>query len=102
MGEGGKGVVRCMLCKSPGTPADSALIRRRCHLRDRACVSNSAHATTRRGGRGRGRHQRGSGQGRDRERRAEERTRADTLAKKAGEKMNACHACIECWPIVHP
>ena len=71
------------------------MIRRPCHLGDRACVSNFAHATTRRRGHGRGRSRRGSGQASERKHDEEEALReVDTMARKAEiEKYS---------PLVHP
>ena len=71
------------------------MIRRRCHLGDRACVSNFALAASKGRGHGRGCRRRGSGQASERNYDEEEACReVNTLARKA--------EIAECWALVHP
>ena len=72
----------------------SAVIFRRCHLGEKACVSNFAHAPTRRRGNGRGRPRRGSGQANERKVDEEEaRREVDTRARTAENRGNAYLSC---------
>ena len=73
----------------------SAVTLRRCHLGNRAYVSNSAHATTRRRGHSRGRPRRGSGQASERKPDEEEaRREVDTRARNPENRGNAGLSCI--------
>ena len=72
----------------------SAVILRRCYLGDRACVSNFAHASTRRRGHSRGRPRRGSGQASERKPDEKEAHReVDTRARNPENRGNAGLSC---------
>ena len=68
----------------------SAVILRRYHLGDRGCVSNFAHAPTRRRGHRRGRPRPGPVR------------RARGSAPRSGHPGEKPRKSGKCWPIVHP
>ena len=77
-----------------------AVILRRCHLGDRACVSNFAQAPTRRRGHCRGRPRRGFGQASETRKKHAEKWRPWRETPKIGEILAS--RAIECWPLVRP
>ena len=71
--------------------AGAKVILRRCHTGDRACVSNFAHAPTRRCGHGRGRPRR-SGE--------REEARRGTIAMRNGHPGEKRRKSRKCWSLV--